>query len=73
LHSCQSANPPRRHWTERTELATKAGAADPTALGNQLAVLYEGAATLATSLDDGWPWAQAHKAASTLIDQALAH
>ncbi len=56
-----------------TELARQAGAADPPALGNQLAVLYEGAGALATSLDDRSPWAQARAAAATLIDQALAH
>lgn len=55
-----------------TELVKQAGAADPRLLGNQLAVLYEGAAALATSLDDASPWAQAHTAAETLIDQALA-
>ncbi len=55
-----------------TGLAKQAGAADPRLLGNQLAVLYEGAAALATSLDDASPWAQAHTAAETLIDQALA-
>jgi AcrR family transcriptional regulator len=55
-----------------TELAKQAGAADPELLGNQLAVLYEGAAALATSLDDAWPRAQARTAAETLIDQALA-
>jgi AcrR family transcriptional regulator len=55
-----------------TKLAKQAGAADPRLLGNQLAVLYEGAAALATSLDDASPWAQAHTAAETLIDQALA-
>jgi AcrR family transcriptional regulator len=55
-----------------TELAKQAGAADPRLLGSQLAVLYEGAAALATSLDDASPWAQAHTAAETLIDQALA-
>ena len=54
-----------------TELAKDAGAADPRLLGNQLAVLYEGAAALATSLNDSAPWAQAHTAAETLIDQAL--
>jgi hypothetical protein len=36
-----------------------------------LAVLYEGAAALATSLDDPAPWAHAHKAAEALIDQAV--
>jgi AcrR family transcriptional regulator len=54
------------------ELAKQAGAADPQLLANQLAVLYEGAASLATSLDDSSPWTQAHTAAETLIDQALA-
>ncbi|MBO0866801.1 MAG: TetR/AcrR family transcriptional regulator [Mycobacterium sp.] len=54
-----------------TELARQAGVADPHLLGNQLAVLYEGAAALATSLDDSSPWAQARTAAETLIDQAL--
>jgi AcrR family transcriptional regulator len=54
-----------------TELAKQAGAADPQLLGNQLAVLYEGAASLATSLADPSPWAQARTAAETLIDQAV--
>ena len=34
------------------KLARQAGAANPTLLGNQLGVLYEGAAALSTSLDD---------------------
>lgn len=55
-----------------TRLARRAGAADPHLLANQLAVLYEGAASLATSLDDPSPWARAHAAAETLIDQAIA-
>jgi AcrR family transcriptional regulator len=55
-----------------TELAKQAGVADPRLLGRQLAVLYEGAAALATSLDDASPWALARTAAETLIDQALA-
>ncbi|HUB53837.1 MAG TPA: TetR/AcrR family transcriptional regulator [Mycobacterium sp.] len=54
-----------------TELAEQAGAADPQLLGSELGVLYEGAAALATSLDDGSPWAQARAAAETLIDQAV--
>ena len=54
-----------------TELARQAGAADPQLLGSELGVLYEGAAALTTSLGDGSPWAQAHIAAKTLIDQAL--
>ena len=54
-----------------TELAEHAGAEDPRQLGNQLAVLYEGAGALATSLDDPEPWARAKKAAEVLIDHAL--
>ncbi|ETZ41825.1 hypothetical protein MAHJHV61_48550 [Mycobacterium avium subsp. hominissuis] len=52
------------------ELARRAGAADPQVLGNQLAVLYEGAAALSTSLNDPSPWAHARAAAHTLIDRA---
>jgi AcrR family transcriptional regulator len=54
-----------------TELATQAGATDPQLLANELGVLYEGAAALATSLDDWSPWAPARAAAETLIDQAV--
>jgi AcrR family transcriptional regulator len=54
-----------------TELAGQAGAAEPRQLGNQLAVLYEGAGALATSLDDPEPWASAKKAAEVLIGHAL--
>jgi AcrR family transcriptional regulator len=55
-----------------TELAKQTGAADPQLLGSELGVLYEGAAALATSLDDSSPWAQARMAAETLIDRAVA-
>jgi len=55
-----------------TELAKQAGASEPQLLGSELGVLYEGAAALATSLDDGSPWAPARAAAETLIDQAVA-
>jgi AcrR family transcriptional regulator len=54
-----------------TKLAGQAGAENPRQLGNQLAVLYEGAGALATSLDDPAPWARAKKAAEVLIDHAL--
>jgi hypothetical protein len=54
-----------------TELAKQAGAGNPQLLGSELGVLYEGAAALATSLDDGSPWVQARAAAETLIDQAI--
>jgi AcrR family transcriptional regulator len=54
-----------------TELAREAGAADPEMLGNQIALLYEGAAALSTSLNDPTPWAQARATAEVLIDQAV--
>ena len=53
------------------ELAEQAGAADPQLLGKELGVLYEGAAALATSLNDASPWTHARAAAESLIDQAL--
>jgi AcrR family transcriptional regulator len=53
-------------------LAKEAGAGNPKLLANQLAVLYEGAAALSTSLDDPTPWTHARKAAQTLIDLAVA-
>ena len=53
------------------ELAKQAGAAHPQQLGNELGVLYEGAAALTTSLDDSSPWAYAREAAESLIDKAL--
>lgn len=54
-----------------TALAKQAGATNPRLLGRQLAVLYEGAAALGTSLDDPAPWTDARKAARVLIDHAL--
>lgn len=54
------------------ELARQAGASDPQLLGSELGVLYEGAAALATSLDDSTPWAHARAAAETMIDNMLA-
>jgi AcrR family transcriptional regulator len=62
----------KRSFIDRlTELAIQAGAADPQLLGNELGVLYEGAAALATSLNDRSPWMPARAAAETLVDQAL--
>jgi AcrR family transcriptional regulator len=52
------------------KLARQAGAANPTLLGNQLGLLYEGAAALSTSLDDPAPWTHARKAVQTFLDQA---
>jgi AcrR family transcriptional regulator len=61
----------RNYINGLARLAKQAGAANPRLLGNQLAVLYEGAAALSTSLDDRAPWAHARRAAEALIDQAL--
>lgn len=60
------------HINGVARLAKEAGADNPKLLANQLAVLYEGAAALSTSLDDPTPWTHARKAAQTLIDQAVA-
>jgi AcrR family transcriptional regulator len=53
------------------DLADRVGASDPMLLASQLAVLFEGAAALATSLNDSTPWVQAKAAAHTLIDEAV--
>lgn len=53
-----------------THLAREACAADPEMLGNQIALLYEGASGLSTSLNDPAPWAQARVSAQVLIDLA---
>lgn len=54
-----------------THLAREAGAADPEMLGNHIALLYEGASGLSTSLNDPAPWARARAAAEALIDRAI--
>ena len=54
-----------------TELARAAGATDPELLGNQIALLYEGASGLSTSLNDPAPWTRARAAADTLISMSL--
>lgn len=61
----------RDHIDGLTRLAREAGAADPDMLGNQIALLYEGASGLSTSLNDPAPWALARASAEALIDQAL--
>jgi len=53
-------------------VAQEAGAADPHLLGEQLAVLFEGATALATSLNDTAPYVHARAAAATLIGAATA-
>jgi AcrR family transcriptional regulator len=50
--------------------AAEAGARDPETLGRQLAVLFEGARALSTSLNDSGPYGDVRALAETLIDQA---
>jgi len=52
------------------ETASEAGAAKPQDLGRQLAVLFEGAKALATSLNDPQPVRDARAVAAQLIDAA---
>jgi AcrR family transcriptional regulator len=52
-------------------VAADAGANDPYQLGHQLAVLFEGAVSLATSLNDTSPLLHARSAAEVLIDAAV--
>jgi hypothetical protein len=63
-----------RHKGEFTErlikTAAEAGAHEPETLGRQLAVLFEGANALSTSLNDTLPYQDARELARTLIDQA---
>jgi AcrR family transcriptional regulator len=63
----------KQEFTRRLVAAARqAGAADPHLLGHQLAVLFEGATAMATSLNDAAPVVHARAAAATLIDAALA-
>jgi AcrR family transcriptional regulator len=62
----------KQEFTRRlVAVAQEAGAADPHLLGQQLAVLFEGATAMATSLNDTAPVVHARAAAATLIDAAL--
>jgi AcrR family transcriptional regulator len=54
-----------------TDVAAEAGAKDPYQLGHQLAVLFEGATALATSLNDTAALVHARSAAEVLIDTAV--
>ena len=54
-----------------TDVAAEAGAKDPYQLGHQLAVLFEGATALATSLNDTAALLHARSAAEVLIDTAV--
>jgi AcrR family transcriptional regulator len=62
----------KRAFTHRlVEVAAEAGAHDPETLARQLALLFEGARALSTSLNDTQPFRDAHELAETLIDQAV--
>ena len=62
----------KRRFAERlVSVAVEAGAEDPYLLGHQLAVLFEGATALATSLNDTAPFLHARSAAAQLIDAAI--
>ncbi|MFF4433731.1 TetR/AcrR family transcriptional regulator [Streptomyces sp. NPDC001513] len=52
-------------------VAAEAGAADPEALGRQLAVIFEGANALAASCNDNRVFSDARRAAETLLAAAL--
>jgi AcrR family transcriptional regulator len=54
-----------------TDVAAEAGAKDPYRLGHQLAVLFEGATALATSLNDTASMLHARDGAEVLIDAAV--
>ncbi|RKR86793.1 TetR family transcriptional regulator [Micromonospora pisi] len=66
-----------RHKKELTarliDNAAAAGAHDPEDLGRQLAVLFEGARALSTSLNDPRPFQDARTLATMLIEQATGH
>ncbi|GHH82812.1 TetR family transcriptional regulator [Streptomyces sulfonofaciens] len=63
-----------RHKKELTarliSTSAEAGAHEPETLGRQLAVLFEGARALSTSLNDARPFRDARELARTLINQA---
>lgn len=61
----------KREFTERLiKTAAEAGAHKPETLGRQLALLFEGARALSTSLNDTLPYQDARELAEMLIDQA---
>jgi AcrR family transcriptional regulator len=62
----------KQEFTRRlVAVAREAGSRDPHLLGQQLAVLFDGATAMATSLNDTAPVVHARAAAATLIDAAL--
>jgi len=62
----------KQAFTQRLAgLAAEAGAPDPETLARRLALLFDGARALSTSLNDTQPFRDAHEVAEMLIDQAL--
>jgi AcrR family transcriptional regulator len=62
----------KRAFTHRLAgLAAEAGAPDPETLARRLALLFDGARALSTSLNDTQPFRDAYELAEMLIDQAL--
>ncbi|MDW8803261.1 TetR/AcrR family transcriptional regulator [Streptomyces scabiei] len=63
----------KREFAHRlTDIAREAGAADPETLGEQLALLFDGAAARGTALNSSHTGACARSIAESLIDAALA-
>ena len=62
----------KQAFTHRlARLAAEAGAPDPETLARRLALLFDGARALSTSLNDTQPFRDAHDLAEMLIDQAV--
>ncbi|MFJ4467357.1 TetR/AcrR family transcriptional regulator [Streptomyces sp. NPDC089424] len=60
----------KRQFTARlVKTAAEAGARDPETLGRQLAVLFEGARALSTSINDSQPYQDVRALAEALINQ----
>lgn len=63
----------KREFARRlTDIARQAGAADPETLGEQLALLFDGAAARGTALNSSHTRACARSIAESLVDAALA-
>ena len=65
-----SSSTSRPSWTAWISTAVEAKNSDPTSLGRQLAVVYEGAAALSASSNTTQPLPDARRAAETLIQAA---
>ena len=61
----------RRFAQQATEIARDAGASDPEDLGEQLAILFDGASARSVALGDVTPYEQARAVAEILLNNAL--